>query len=332
MTRVRDLAILCSAAVLAIPAYAQTSRSEANDGDYPNRPVRLVVPSAPGSGTDIVGRMIAQALSESWGQTVVVDNRAGAGGLTAVTMLAKEASRDGYTMLLGGNGHFSFAPVLYRKLPYDPQKDLSFISLLAIQPFVVSVHPSLQVNSVKELIAAAKGKPGTIRYGSGGTATAVHMSTELLQLAAGISMLHVPYKGSGPALTALMGGEVQVLINGIAAMLPQSKSGRFKMLAVTGAKRALVAPELPTVAEAGVPGFEFDAWYGIVLPGGTPRTIVAKVNTELVKVVKSPALTQRFSAAGLEPLGSTAQEFSDLIKRESPKWQRVVQAANITIE
>jgi tripartite-type tricarboxylate transporter receptor subunit TctC len=209
---------------------------------------------------------------------------------------------------------------------------LSFISLLANQPFVVTVHPLLPVNSVKELIAAAKSKPGAIRYGSGGNGTAVHLGTELLQLTAGISMLHVPYKGSGPALTALMGGEVQVLINGIAAMLPQRNSGRFKMLAVTGAKRSQAAPDLPTVAEAGVPGFEFDVWYGMVFPGGTPRAIVSKVNADIVKVLKSPALTQRFSAAGVEPLGSTAQEFTDLIKRDSPKWQRVVKAANITIE
>ncbi len=318
--------------MLTAPSFAQATRSSVKTGEFPNRPVRLVIPSTPGSGTDIVGRMIALGLTETWGQTVVVDNRAGAGGLTAVTMVAKESFADGYTMLLGSNGHFSFAPVLYRKLPYDPQQDLSFVSLLANQPFVVAVHPKLPVNSVKELIAATKNKPGSIRYGSGGIGTAGHLGTELLQLTAGMSMLHVPYKGSGLAMTALMSGEIQVLINGIAAMLPQRNSGRFKMLAVTGAKRSQAAPDIPTVAETGVPDFEFDVWYGMVVPGGTPRAIVAKVNADIVKVLKSPAQVQRFAAAGVEPIGSTAQEFTDLIKRDAPKWQRVVKAANITIE
>lgn len=318
--------------MLAGLALSQPRQAETNVIDYPTKPIRFLVPSAPGSGTDLVGRLIAQGLNESWGKPLVVDNRGGAGGIPAVTLLAKESAADGYTMLLGSIGHFSFAPVLYRKLPYDPQKDLTPISLVANQPFVVVVHPSLPARSIKELIALAKSRPGAISYGSGGAGTAAHLGPELFQLTAGISMLHVPYRGVGPGMSALMSGEIQLLILGLANVFPLMHSGRIRALAVTGAKRARVAPELPTVAEAGLPGFEFNVWYGLVFPGGTPRAIVMKANAEIVKVLKSPAVSERFSAIGLEPLSSTPEEFVDLIKRDAPKWQQVVTAANIRIE
>lgn len=321
------------AVALSASAFVQAAQREGAAGDdYPNKPVRLVVPSAPGSGTDLVGRMVGQALSESWGRPVVVDNRGGAGGIPAVTLVAKETARDGYTMLLGSSGHFSFAPVLYSKLPYDPRKELTPISLVATQPFVVAVHPSVPAASIKDLIAYVKGKPGGVHYGSGGSGTATHLGTELLQLTAGMSMLHVPYRGSGPGMTALIGGEIQLLMPGLAQAMPLMNSGKIKVLALTGAKRSRVAPELPTVAESGLPGFEFDVWYGMVFPGGIPRPILVKANADIAKALKAPAVNQRFTALGLDPVTTSPEEFAALIKRDAPKWERVVKAANIRIE
>jgi tripartite-type tricarboxylate transporter receptor subunit TctC len=313
-------------------AFAQPGQAGAAAGDYPHKPIRLIVPSAPGGGTDIVARVIAQGLSDAWGQTVVVDNRGGAGGIAGVTVAAKASAPDGYTLLLGSNGHLSFAPAVNRHLPYDPQKDLAPVSLVASQPFVVAVHPSLPANSLQELIALAKRRPGTITYGSGGSGTASHLGTELLQLTAGFSMLHVPYKGTGPGMVALMSGELQFLMAGLATVIPQSKSGKVKALAVTGPTRSPVAPGVPTVAEAGVPGYEFVVWYGMMVPGGTPRAIVMKLHAEIARVLKSPATRERYAAAGLEPISNTPEAFATQLKQEIPRWQQVVKAAKIHVE
>jgi tripartite-type tricarboxylate transporter receptor subunit TctC len=292
----------------------------------------MVVPSAPGGGTDVIARMIAQGLSESWGQTVVVDNRGGAGGIPGVATVAKSSAPDGYTMLLGSVGHLSFAPALRRNLGYDPQKDLAPITLVANQPFVVAAIPSLPVNSMKELIALAKSKPGSITYGSGGSGTASHLGTELLQMQAGISLQHVPYKGTGPAMAAMLSNEIQLCLVGTSAVIPLVKAGRLKALAVTTSKRSAAMPQLPTVAEAGVPGYSFDVWYGMMYPGGTPRAIVSKAHDEIARLLKSPALAGRFAAGGIEPLSDTPEEFAALIKRELPKWHEVVKAAKIQVE
>jgi tripartite-type tricarboxylate transporter receptor subunit TctC len=299
---------------------------------YPTKPIRLVVPSAPGGGTDIIARLIAQALGESWGQTVVVDNRGGAGGIPGVAMVAKQSAPDGYTMLLGSVGHISFAPAVRRNLGFNPDTDLTPVSLAANQPFVITAALSVPANSIKDLIALAKAKPRSLSYGSGGTGTASHLGVELLQLEAGFSMLHVPYKGSNPAIAAVMGGDIQVALAGLATALPHAKTGKLKALAVTGAQRSKVAPDLPTVAESGVPRYVFDVWYGIMFPGGTPQAIVAKTHGELTRLLKSPAVSERFATAGLEPLTSTPKEFSDRIKGELPKWQRVAKEANIRID
>jgi tripartite-type tricarboxylate transporter receptor subunit TctC len=309
-------------------------RSTAPDAAYPSRPIRIVVPSAPGGGTDIVARLVAQALQERWGQTVVVDNRGGAGGIPAVAMVAKSSAPDGYTMCVGSNGHLSFAPAIHRHLSFDPQKDLTTVSLTANQAFVVAAGASVPASSMQELIALAKARPGSLRYGSGGTGTASHLGTELLQLRSGISLLHVPYKGTGPGMTALLGGEIQVLLVGLATVLPyvRSKSDKVKVFAVTGAQRAAVAPELPTVAESGVPGFAFDVWYGLVFPGGTPRAIVQKTNAEIRNALAAPGLRERFAAGGLEPLSSTPEEFRDLIQREVPRWKEVARQAKIQLD
>ena len=320
------LAVTVAGCCCASPAIAQAA------ADFPSRPIRVLVPSAPGGGTDIIARLVAQGLNESWGQPVVVDNRGGAGGIPGVTLVAKGSASDGYTMLLGSNGHLSFAPALYRKLAYDPLKDLTPVTLVAIQPFVVALHPSLPAATIKELIALARSRPSSIRYGSGGSGSASHLGAELLQTTGGISMLHVPYKGTGPGLAALLSGEIQVLLAGLATMLPQINSGRVKVLAVTGSRRATVAPEIPTVAEAGVPGFAFDVWYGIVMPGATARAIVAKTSAEINKLLKAPSVSERFTSVGLEPSGSTPEEFAELIRREIPRWQKVARDANIKVE
>ena len=286
------------------------------------------MPVAPGGGTDIVARLVAQGLSERWGQSVVVDNHGGGGGVIGVSLVAK-AAPDGYTMLLGSNGHVTFAPALYRNLPYDTQKDLAPISLVANQPFVLAVHPSLPARTVKELIALARKSPGLITYASGGSGGASHLGTELLQITTGISMVHVPYKGTGPGMTALLSGEVQIAIVGVATILPHMATGKVRALAVTGARRSQVAPDLPTISEAGVAGYEFDVWYGLLFTGGTPRDIVTKTNAEINRILKSPAIAERYAATGLEPLTSTPGEFAAMIKSEIPKWQKVVKAAGL---
>ena len=301
---------------------------------YPTKPIRMVVPSAPGGGTDIVARLIGQGLQDAWGQTVVIDNRGGAGGIPGVAMVAKNSAPDGYTMLLGSNGHLSFAPAIRPNLPFDPQKDITTVSMVASQAFVIAVGASVPANTMKELAALGKSRPNTLSYGSGGTGTASHLGTELLQIATGMKMLHIPYKGTGPGMTALLGGEIQVLVVGLATVLPyvKAKSDKLKVVATMGAKRAQVAPDLPTVAESGFPGFEFDVWYGMVFPGGTPRPIVMKANTEIVKLLKTPAIRDRFVASGLEPSPSTPEEFRDIIRREIPIWHKVAKQANIKVE
>ena len=318
--------------VVALAIACSGSADAASPESYPTKPIRLVVPSAPGGGTDIIARMIAHGLYESWGQTVVVDNRGGAGGIPGVATVAKSSAPDGYTMLLGSVGHLSFAPALRRNLGYDPAKDLAPVTLVANQPFVVAVIPALPVSSMKELVALAKAKPGTISYGSGGSGTASHLGTELLELTAGVKLLHVPYKGTGPAMAAMMASEIQLSLVGTSAVIPHVKSGRLKALAVTTSKRSAAMPNLPTVAEAGVPGYHFDVWYGMMFPGGTPRAIVMKTHAEIVRLLKSPALSERYAAGGIEPLSSTPEEFAALIKSELPRWHQVVKAANIVVE
>jgi len=316
----------------ALPAHAQKSNPAAGSGDYPNKSVRLVVPAAPGGGTDIIGRLIAQGLSDTWGQTVVVDNRGGAGGTAGVTIVAKQSAPDGYTMLLGSVGHLTFAPAIERNLAYDPQKDLAPITLAAVQPFVVGVSNSLPARSVKEFVALAKAKPGTISYGSGGSGSASHLSVELMMIEGGFKLLHVPYKGSNPALIAVMAGEIQVAFAGLQTLLPHARSGKLRALAVTGAKRAQFAPELPTIAEAGIPGYAFDVWYGLTFTGGTPRAIVRKTHADVVKVLQAPEVGARFAGAGVEPITNSPEAFAELIRQEIPKWTKVARAAKIRVD
>ena len=318
--------LLCTVSTVPIAGHAQTAAA------YPAKSIRLVVPSAPGGGTDIIARLLAQGFFESWGQTVVVDNRGGGGGIPAVTMVAKQSAADGYTLLLGSVGHLSFAPAIERNLAYDPRKDLAPVSLAAVQPFVIAASRSFAPNTLQELIAAAKAKPDSITYGTGGSGSATHLGVELLALNSGMRLTHVAYKGSNPAVTAAMSGEIHIALAGLATILPHVRGNRLKALAVTGAKRTQFAPELPTVAESGVPGYAYDVWYGLVFPGSTPRDIVGKTAGEVGKMLNSPEVGKRFSTAGLEPAPNTPDAFAALIAQEIPKWQKVVKAANIRVE
>ncbi|MCI3953543.1 MAG: transporter substrate-binding protein [Burkholderiales bacterium] len=328
MKRLGVMAIVFASLVTASTfAVAQKASPAA---DYPTKPIRMIVPFAPGGGTDIIGRLVAQELGQAWGHTVVVDNRGGGGG-TIGTNLAAKATPDGYTMVLCSLG-ISYAPALYAKLPFDPLKDLAPISLVATQPFVYVVIPALGVNSMKELIALAKAKPGQLRYGSGGAGGSSHLGTELLRTMTGIDLVHVPYKGTGPALTAMLSGEIHMQLIGISSVVPHMKSGRMRALAVSGAKRSAAAPEVPTVAESGVPGYAFDVWYGMFFPAGTPRAIVAKTNAEIDRALKSSALAQRFAGVGVEPAGTTSEAFGKMLRSEIAKWRKVVVEANIRLE
>jgi tripartite-type tricarboxylate transporter receptor subunit TctC len=321
------LSTIAAAFVFASGALAQKPPAQ---HDYPIKAVRLIVPFAPGGGTDIIARLIAQDLGQAWGQSIVVDNRGGSGGIVG-TELAARALPDGYTMMLCSLA-FAYAPALYRKLPYDTEKDFAPISLVATQPFVYVVLPSLAATSMKELIALAKAKPGELRYGSGGSGGSSHLGTELLRVMTGIDLVHVPYKGTGPALTAMLAGEIHVQLIGISSVVPHMKSGRMRALAVSGPKRSSAAPELPTVAESGVPGYAFDVWYGMLFPGATPWPIVSKTSADLNRALKSPSLVQRFAAVGLEPAGTTAEEFAAMIRSETAQWRKVVETAKIRVE
>jgi tripartite-type tricarboxylate transporter receptor subunit TctC len=316
------------AALLAasLPALGQKPQAQAA---YPSKSVRMIVPFAPGGGTDIIARLIAQELTQTWGQPVVVDNRGGSGGVVGTELAARSAA-DGYTMVLVSLG-FSYAPALYSKLPYDSERDFLPVSLVATQPFVYVVIPSLGATTMKELVALARARPGEIRYGSGGSGGASHLGTELLRVMTGINLTHVPYKGTGPALTAMLGGEIQMQLIGISSVVPYMKSGRMRALAVSGARRSAAAPDVPTVAES-YPGYAFDVWYGMLYPARTPRAVLDKVAADLNGVLKSPALAQRFAAVGLEPAGNTPEEFARMIRAEIAKWRKVVASAGIRIE
>jgi len=307
----------------ALPAAAQGMSA----AGYPNKPVRLIVPFAPGGGTDLIARLTADELSKDWGQSLVVDNRGGSGG-TIGTKMAADATPDGYTMVLCSLG-VSIAPALYRKLSFDPLKDLAPITRVAQQPFLYVVLPKLPVNSMKDLIALAKAKPGELRYGSGGVGGSSHMGTELLKVMTGIKMRHIPYKGTAPALTAMLAEEIHMQLVGVATVVPYLKSGRMKALAVSGAKRSPVVPEIPTVAESGVPNYTFDVWYGMLFPAGTPMAITRKVSADINKALKNPVVNKRFASLGLNTAGTTPEGFSALLRTEIAKWRKVVKDANI---
>jgi len=298
--------------------------------EFPERPVRFIVPFAPGGGTDIVGRVLAQKLNDLWGRPVIVDNRPGAGS-TVGTDIAVKSVPDGHTMLLSSIS-LAFNVSLYKSLPFDATRDLAPVSLVAIQPNLLVVNPRLAAGSVKEFLALARAQPGAIKYASGGNGSGPHLATELLKLLARIDLTHIPYKGTGPALTDLLAGQVDMMISVAAPSLPLVKSGKLRALAVTGSERLTVAPDIPTLAEAGVAGYEFKTWYGVQVPRRTPAAVVVRLNSSLAAVLKRPDVIEPFNAAGLEARASTPREFEALIDSEIRKWAKVVKAAGATIE
>jgi tripartite-type tricarboxylate transporter receptor subunit TctC len=308
-------------AVFSISAVAAT---------YPDRPLRLIVPYPPGGGTDITSRMIARRLSESFNQQVIVDNRSGGAGNLGCEIAARSAP-DGYTMLTAGIS-FAINVSLFSKLGYDPARDFDPVSLVATVPLIAVVHPSVPATSIRELIDLAKARPGTLNYGSGGAGTANHIAGELFKYMTGTDIVHVPYKGGGPAMADIVGGQIQLLFNTISSTVGFMNSGKLRALAVTGKQRSPSVPNLPTVAEAGVPGFEVGAWFGVVVPKGTPRAIINRINGEIVRITRQPETREQFAAQGAEAIGSTPAELGTHLRGEIDKWARVAKAARLRAE
>ena len=293
---------------------------------YPSKPIRLIVPYPPGGPTDFVGRAVAQKLSESLGQQVVVDNRAGAASVIG-TEIAARAVPDGYTLGFGTGGGLTVAPLTI-KTPYDPLKDFAPVAQLVISPQVVVAHPSVKANNMKELIALARERPGTINYASVGTGSPNHLGGELLRFVTGIDIVHVPYKGTAPAITDLIAGQVQIMFSSMPTVLAHTKTGKLRLLATGGSKRTAAIADTPTVAET-LPGFEVVTWYGIFAPTKTPPDIIRKLNGEIVRIMRQQDIRDRFEAQGLEPQSSTPQELGEYMRREHDKWSKVIKAAGI---
>jgi len=310
-----------SACLLAQAASAQT---------YPTRPIRLIVPYPPGGPTDFVGRTVAQKLTESIGQQVVVDNRPGAAAMIGHDLGAK-AAPDGYTLLFATGGGMVIAPLVAPKPLYDAIKDFSAISMLVISPQIIVAHPSFPATNMKELIAAAKAKPGGYNFASVGIGSPNHLGGELIKVMANVDIVHVPYKGTSPAITDLIAGQTQFMFNSMPSVLGLVKAGKLKIIATGGRKRSAVIPDVPTVAET-LPGFEVVTWYGIAGPAKLPRDIVQKLNANIVRIVAMPDVQKRFTEQGLEPQSSTPKEFLDFMRREKEKWQQVAKRAGVSPE
>jgi tripartite-type tricarboxylate transporter receptor subunit TctC len=295
--------------------------------NYPNRPIRIIVPQSPGASTDLTARLIGQKLSTVLGQPIVVDNRPGAGSIIGTDLVAK-ATPDGYTLLVVASS-ITLNPTLHKNLPFDPIRDLAPITQLSAFPNMLTVHASLPVKTVKDLIALLKAKPGAINYGSSGTATGTHLSAELFKYMTGTDMVHVPYKGGGPAVQALLAGQVQLNFATIVSVLPHVRAGKLRAIAVTTAKRSPGLPEIPTIAESGVPGYDHGPWNGFLAPARTPTAIIARLNQETAQILHQPDVKTVFLNEGAEPVGNKPEEFGAIIKSETAKWAKVIRAAGI---
>ncbi len=314
------VALLAVIASLASPGTAFAQK-------YPERAVHFIVPYAVGGGTDIIARVVGQKLSELWGQPVVIDNRPGAGS-TVGTTAAVKATPDGYTMVMSSIS-MAFDSAIYKHLPYDPVKDLAPVSLVASQPNIMVVNASLPAKSIPELIALAKEKPGVINYASGGSGSGPHLAMELFKSMAGVNLTHVPYKGTALALNDVLSGEVQVMISVTVSAEPLLKSGRIRALAVTGDTRSANLPDVPTVAESGVPKYSFTTWYGIQVPAKTPPAIVERINADVAKVLQAPDVRERLVTLGVQPMASSSAEFGTMVRSEIAKWTKVADAIGL---
>lgn len=298
---------------------------------YPNKPIKIVVTFPPGGGADFVARAIAPKLTEALGQPVVVDNRAGAGGGIGSEVVAKSPP-DGYTLLLGAAGTMTILPNLYEKAAFDTFKDFEPVSLVGSSPFILTLNPSVTANSVGELTALAKANAGKLNFGSSGNGGAPHLAGELYKSVTGVNMVHVPYKGLAPAITDLLGGQIQILFADVGLVAQHVKAGKLKALAVTSKRRSTTMPDLPTMIEAGVPGYQAGTWYGILAPAGTPSAIITRLNTELVKIVATPEIRSQFAGQGIEPGGDRPEEFAALIRDDFNKWSKLIKEAKIKPE
>ena len=321
--RIARAGFLWGIGVLAVTSLPATA---AATPDYPVRPIRFVVPFAPGGSTDTLARTISLKLGETFGQQVVVDNRSGGNGNIGTDIVA-HAVPDGYTILLGYIANLAIGPSLYAKLPFDPVRDFAPVTLLAVAPNILVAHPSVPVRNFKEFLAYAKANPVKVNFASAAVASPGHLTGELLNIAAGIQMQHVPYKGSGQAVIDLVGGQVQVMVSGMSSVMPHIKAGRLRPLAVTGTERSPAVPELPTIAESGFPKFEATAWYGVLAPAGTPPAIVARLHDAIVRALKLPDVKERLEYVGFEIVGGTPEAFGAYIKAEIIKWAPVLKAS-----
>ncbi|MDB5901992.1 MAG: hypothetical protein JWM26_870 [Betaproteobacteria bacterium] len=314
--------VLCAfaAACWAMSAPALHAQS------YPTKPIRFLVGFPPSGTNDIVARLAAQKVSEQIGQQIVIENRGGANTAIATDVGAR-AAPDGYTILLNASGHATNPALM--KLNFDPVKDFAFITLIAEVPNLVVVHPSLPVRTIRELIAVSKKRPGEINYGSSGTGTTVHLSAELFQHMTGVKWVHIPYKGGGPAVIELIAGQTQVYFGNLPTVIGYTRAGKLRPLAVTSAKRSAAEPDIPTVAESGVPGFDVTAWFGVSAPAKTPRGIVERLNTEFVNAIKSPELRERLAKVGADPAGLSIEQYTAFVQSEITKWDKVIKAAGI---
>ena len=313
--------LVTAGALFAVPASAQ----------YPAKPVHIVAPSAPGDGSDLTARLIADQLSAALGQPVVVDNKPGAGGVVGTEFAARQPA-DGYTLIMANAGSHAINAALYSKLSYDPAKDFMPVALVSVSPNLMTVNPSVPVKSVAEFIAYAKANPGAINYASGGNGSSAHLSAELFKSMAGVKMNHVPYKGATPALTDLIGGQVQLMIGNLPPILPHVKSGKLRALAVTTSKRHPGLPDVPTVAESGLAGFETVAWFGLFAPAGTPRDVVTRLNREVNAIIARPEIREKLLAMGMEPTPGTPEDYGARQARDIAKWKKVVAESGARID
>jgi tripartite-type tricarboxylate transporter receptor subunit TctC len=320
-----------AALILALGTLGTGAAFAQGAANYPNKPIRIVVPFAAAGTTDLLARAIGIEMQKAWGQTVVVENRPGAGGNLGSDVVAK-APPDGYTLLVGAVSPQAINVTLYPKLPYDVMRDFSHITLIAAVPNVLEVNPSVPVKTVKELIALAKSKPGQLTYASSGSGTSIHLSAELFKTMAGVDMLHIPYKGSGPAVTDLVGGQVNLMFDNLPSSIGQIKAGKLRAIAVTTLKRSPALPDVPTIAESGLPGYDASSWFGMHAPAGTPKDIINKIHGVVTKSLHTPEMAERLATQGAQAVGNTPEEFTEFLRVEIAKWAKVVKASGARVD
>ena len=320
-----------AALVLALGTLAVSTAFAQSAANWPSKTIRIVVPFSAAGTTDILARSVATEMQKAWGQSVVVENRPGAGGNLGSDVVAK-AAPDGYTLLVGAVSPQAINVTLYPNMPYDVMRDFAHITLIAAVPNVLEVHPSVPVKTVRELIALAKSKPGQLTYASSGSGTSIHLSAELFKTMAGVDMLHIPYKGSAPAITDLVGGQVNLMFDNLPSSIAQIKAGKLRPIAVTTLKRSPALPDIPTIAESGLPGYDASSWFGMHAPAGTPRDIISKIHAVVTRSLQTPQMIERLSTQGAQPVGNTPEEFTEFLRAEIAKWAKVVKASGARVE